>query len=289
MNATASTTTLFQYPTMFANVNANASQAYTSPPSDSQIQLHGAQQISPAQSASNTPLNVSPTSPRNPNMLPPFSLATRQIRAPKSPMYIPAVLRPTERPHRPSPLTPPRSVHGSTDSLDGSKIPLPPSRTSTSDGKNKVTRVEDISEEPVPEQPMGGVTGVPTRSHWKPDVDAIICDAPICQKSFNLFERRHHCRHCGHVFCNTHSHYTIPLDQDAEFHPSGTESRACKHCCEQYRRWHNARTSRKNSISSDVATLPGTPAIGVRRGKADESQKSPVVTSVPRDWNWSTF
>ena len=287
MNATATTTTLFPYPTMFGN--ANASQGYTSPPSDSQINLYGAQQISPAHSASNTPLNVSPTSPRNPNMVPSFSLFTRPRDTPKVPLYVPAVLRPTERPHRPSPLTPPRSVHGSTDSLDGSKIPLPASRTSTSDGKGKATHVQDISEEPVAEQPTGEIQGLPTRTHWKPDADAIVCDAPICQKTFNLFERRHHCRHCGHLFCNTHSHYTIPLDQDAEFHPNGTESRACKHCWEQYRRWHNARASRKNSISSDVTTLPGTPTIGVRRGKAEESLKSPVATSVPRDWNWSTF
>jgi hypothetical protein len=248
--------------------------------------------MSPAHSASTTPVNLSPTSPRNPNMLPQVSLAgPRQLRPPKVPMYVPAVLRPTERPHRPSPLTPPRSVHGSTDSLDGSgNKHLPASRTSTSDGKNK-----ELSEQALQEQLSDlaveeetEVTGPPTREHWKPDANAIICDAPVCQRTFNLFERRHHCRHCGHVFCSTHSPYAIPLDQDANFHMKGAPSRACKHCYEQYRQWSKTRGSRKNSISSGNSTIAGTPAIGT--GKNSEAgTKDSVATSVPKDFYWSTF
>ena len=271
--------------------NPNNTQTFTSM-ADAQLHLYGDQKLSPAYSIPTTPLNVSPTSPRNPDMLPHLPLATRQIRTPKSPMYVPAVLRPTERPHRPSPLTPPRSVHGSTDSLDRERTIKPPSRSS-SDIQDKGLLEHGIEEEPVPEQPVGEVTGLPTRDHWKPDANATICDAPICQKSFSLFERRHHCRHCGHVFCNTHSHFTVPLDQDAEFHLGGAESRACKHCYEQYRRWRKTRTSRQNSISSGSTTMPSTPVIGASgaRGAAGgtEGPKSPLATSVPRDWNWSTF
>ncbi|MCJ1409775.1 hypothetical protein MMC19_003858 [Ptychographa xylographoides] len=283
------------------------SQTFTTP-ADAQIHLYGAQQISPAYSASDTPMNLSPTSPRNPNMLPHLPIATRQLRPPKSPMYVPAVLRPTERPPRPSPLTPPRSMHGSTDSLENSASTFashtstPPSHSSISDSKSDIPTSGPIKPaEPsvLPPLTLPDISGVPTRTHWKPDAHATICDAPICQKSFSLFERRHHCRHCGHVFCNTHSHYTIPLDQDAEFHPHGTESRACQHCWEQYRRWRKERASRPGSISSSSGntTVPGTPIIGgggggapgLLRGAADTGLKSPLAQSVPRDWNWSTF
>ncbi|MCJ1232540.1 hypothetical protein MMC14_000493 [Varicellaria rhodocarpa] len=264
------------------------SPTYITPP-ESQTHLYGNHHFSPVSSTSPTPTNVSPTSPRHSSLLLHLPLATRQLHPPKSPMYVPAVLRPTERPYRPSPLTPPRSVHGSTDSLLGDHGSLPQSRTSAPNGNNEAESERDPQGEILLEE-LGEVTGMPTREHWKPDANATICDAPICHKSFNLFERRHHCRRCGHVFCNSHSHHIVPLDQDAEFHPNGIGSRACKHCWDQYRLWKANRSSRTNSISSGNLILPGTPAIGMAKGRDTlDEQKSPVANSVPRDWNWSTF
>ncbi|MCJ1255101.1 hypothetical protein MMC24_002917 [Lignoscripta atroalba] len=273
--------------------NYSSTQTYTTTSPDSQIHLYGAQQLSPVNSVSATPANASPTSPRSSNILPSLPLATRQLRPPKSPMYIPAVLRPTERPPRPSPLTPPRSVEGSVASLDGLDNGKPPSRRSTGDGKNKESVERHTDGGPTIDLDMEEVTGLPTREHWKPDAIATICDAPVCQKGFSLFERRHHCRHCGHVFCNNHSHYTVPLNEKAEFHPAGAESRACKHCRDQYRQWQATRRSRKNSISSETTTIPGTPTVGIgggpRSAKSSDGPKSPIASSIPRDWNWSTF
>jgi len=96
-----------------------------------------------------------------------------------------------------------------------------------------------------------------------------------------------------------HSLYTIPLDQDANYHPKGTKSRACEHCWTDYRRWQIARSSRSNSESShgDEDT-PSTPtvkcagkakgAMGSMFGKNGGMSES-LGASVPRDWNWSTF
>lgn len=266
-----------------------STQTYITPPG-SQIHLYGGSQLSPVNSASGTPTDVSPTSPRSHNMLSNVPLATKQLRPPKSPMYIPAVLRPTERP-RPGPLTPPRSVHGSWDSLEEAERPA--SRRSTVDNRTRgLGRV--VEDEVATDENWAKVTGLPTRKHWKPDANASICDAPICPKSFNLFERRHHCRHCGHIFCNTHSHYTIPLDEDAEFHPDGFESRACKHCWDQYCRWRMARRSRSNSVMSAATPTMSTPV--TRAGRAEGSPTAETATrqgsissSVPQNWNWSTF
>ncbi|MCJ1335716.1 hypothetical protein MMC09_000989 [Bachmanniomyces sp. S44760] len=301
-------------------VNAAPKEAHTS-------SLFGGQHYSPANSAMVTPPNISPTSPRDPAIFPHhLPLATRQLRPPKSPMYTPAVLRPTERPPRPSPLTPPRSIEGSTDSLTNidSRGNRPSSRSSTSDSKSlnnnsncKHASVpiapgrkprslhslrEDIVDSLSPKSPSiasrfsssdvkSGLLP-PTRDHWKPDANATICDAAICQKSFSLFERRHHCRHCGHVFCNTHSYHTVPLDQYAEFDEDGMECRACKHCWDRYREWLMARIESKEN---DDAETPMTPSIGVAgKGKGGDGgdiakQPGTVAASVPRDWNWSTF
>ena len=272
--------------------NYNTSQTYTTPP-DSQIHPYGVQQFSPANSTSPTPTNISPTSPRNATLLPYLPLATRQINPPKSPMYVPAVLRPTERPRRPSPLTPPRSLHGSTDSLDGGDRVKAPSQQTIKNGKNKDLEGRSFEDEVVSTEDLGAVTGPPTQEHWKPDADAVVCDNPLCYRTFNLFERRHHCRHCGHIFCNTHSRYLVPLDQDAEFHPEGADSRACKHCWNKYSEWKTSRRERKDDMTSCTTPVPGTPSIGVGKGRvglgATDPPKSPVTNSVPRDWSWSTF
>ncbi|KLJ13012.1 hypothetical protein EMPG_12024 [Blastomyces silverae] len=270
-----------------------------------------AQVPSPVNSATITPANNSPTSPRLQNaQLRQLHLQSRQLRPPKSPLYVPAVLRPTERATKPSPLTPPRSIHGSLDSLDDQQPENagPITRSSTFESvKSAVSkRAED---EWLKDENLGEVTGSPTREHWKADSASPTCDSPTCRSFFGLFLRRHHCRHCGHVFCYSHTLHMVPLDQNARFHPDGIPSRACDLCWSAYRRWDKARTTRLNEIQQDLvsnvedvqdrspssartmrangsghaaATRPGgmPPAIG---------QESLAASSVPRDWSWSTF
>lgn len=270
-----------------------ASSAYATPPNS-----QGKHQFSPVHTMLGTPAHVSPTSPHHGSLLPNLPLATRQLRPPKLPLYVPAVLRPTERAHRASPLTPPRSVHGSTDSLDDRDGGRPRSRRSTAESQPRVDDADRTPERSSPAEPTFGVVeGLPTRHHWKPDANAVICDAPTCHKSFNLFERRHHCRHCGHVFCNTDSHYTVPLDHHAEFHPEGSLSRACKHCWDRYCQWRTAAWARGNQDDTRSTTAPTTPVSGAGgkqmggggAGKGDDMLKGGWAGSAPRDWSWSTF
>lgn len=111
----------------------------------------------------------SPTSPR---------LSHRQLRPPKGPLYVPAALRPTERHPKHSPPTPPRSVHGSLDSLDGDN-----NNNHNHDNDNDNMN-ESISRRSTMESDTGGiakmavnewmknedlgqVTGHPKRDHWK--------------------------------------------------------------------------------------------------------------------------
>ena len=264
---------------------------------------HNHHQMSPANSQPPTPINISPISLRNPALFPNMPHVTRQLRPPKSPMYIPAVLRPTERPQRHSPLTPPRSLHGSTDSLDGAHgghASKPPSRHGTtnelerhssSGSSGSIREIEVASQQQ--ESAWGQVTGPPSRAHWKLDENAEICDDVECRKSFNFFERRHHCRKCGHVFCNTHSAYTVPLDQHAEFHPEGLPSRACRFCWDGYRKWE--KEGWKLQLESwRVQTKQGgalREAKGIVIGKAQETteEDKDVASSVPKDWIWSSF
>ncbi|KZF23999.1 hypothetical protein L228DRAFT_266367 [Xylona heveae TC161] len=240
------------------------------------------QQISPrsAQTGFMSPTNISPTSPRaSNNTLHNLHAHSRQLRPLKSPLYVPAVLRPTEKPtmrrqggrsppQQPQqqqqqqqyqyqhPLTPPHSKHSSTDSLNGEaaakRAPLTRSFSDLAQTKRSIFEDERLND-----MAFGEVTGLPTREHWKPDASAPSCDAASCHKPFTLFGRRHHCRRCGNIFCSNHSPYTIPLDQYARFHPDGIRSRACDNCWQEYGRWETARCSRSNSESSESSSSLG--------------------------------
>lgn len=123
---------------------------------------------SPVNSATHTPANNSPTSPRlTNNQLQHVQAQSRQLRPPKSPLYVPAALRLTERQAKPAPITPPRSIHGSVDNLNGdNNDPVPLSGESTFDstqsGVGKMAEDEWLKG-----QNLGEITGSPTREHWK--------------------------------------------------------------------------------------------------------------------------
>ncbi|KAB8527798.1 hypothetical protein FH972_025449 [Carpinus fangiana] len=170
-----------------ATLNVAATPTDIKTPSTSFAPYHphaGSRNTSPLSSASGTPTNISPTSPRhsqsfnNPNGPP------RQLRPPKCPMYVPAVLRPTERPSRhilkressvatstkaPSlPITPPRSAGSSFDdnaSINGQGLDGVSRRMLGEIGA--MTGVSRIITDEWVEEKMEEVTGYPTRDHWK--------------------------------------------------------------------------------------------------------------------------
>jgi hypothetical protein len=121
------------------------------------------QQPSPTDSAPPTPRNVSPTSPRMDTYVK-YQLPShvRQLRPPKSPLYVPAVLRPTERPVRQPPMTPPKSLHGSLDSLEGAGL-----------DRGIDADVAPPFDFVFPEEELGEVTGPPNKDHWKVRNDKI--------------------------------------------------------------------------------------------------------------------
>jgi hypothetical protein len=129
----------------------------------------------------------------------------------------------------------------------------------------------------------------------QPDHESTVCDHATCRKTFNYFTRRHHCRKCGNIFCDTHSAYEIPLDQNAYYNPRGVPSRACAHCYSQFKEWRSRANSQSSSnLSSDNSSLE-TPASPINAsptavaGHPVTTLSPEVAQSVPRDWNWSTF
>jgi hypothetical protein len=96
----------------------------------------------------------------------------------------------------------------------------------------------------------------------------------------------------------------VPLDQEARFHPEGTPSRACDQCYTAYQRWEETRTvgmtriqglldARKAGVISNNEFKAGMTASDEESDGSETPreahQPEPVASSVPRDWNWSTF
>ena len=242
--------------------------------------------FSPLSSTSTTPSANSPTSPRQSigtyPMHPPQTLpkhpATRQLHPPKSPLFIPAVLRPTERPPRPAPLTPPRSIHSSTDSLAS---PTTPRNTSPPPPMTIITTLSRTSTRS--SLPTSPITAHPTRTHWKPDSQADHCDAAACPIAFSILSRRHHCRRCGGIFCSQHVSRQVPLDEDAHFDQNCGLFKACEACWTQWLLYEGqAEQRREDEMTGGVAAIP----VGK---KQDSENGASAIASTPGNYNWSTF
>ncbi|KAI7889412.1 uncharacterized protein EV154DRAFT_423831 [Mucor mucedo] len=62
---------------------------------------------------------------------------------------------------------------------------------------------------------------------WQKDEKVNTCSFKNCPHTFNWFQRKHHCRGCGQIYCNTHSGNRLPLF-DKEAKP--VFSRVCDNC-----------------------------------------------------------
>ena len=61
------------------------------------------------------------------------------------------------------------------------------------------------------------------RDNWIDDNDAIRCYNSNCNELFNALKRHHHCRICGHIFCNKCSSKRILL-----------KARSCDNCYNKF-------------------------------------------------------
>jgi hypothetical protein len=147
-----------------ATALAQPPSALTQGLSESHHQRNNSQSsYSPPKTTASNSENVSPASPRSVWSLPShLQLQSKQLRPPRSPMYVPAVLRPTEKPVRQSPPTPGQTAFGSPEStrssIDGSRV------TEAQTTRPALTRLLSAEWN---QQVLDNVTGPPSRNHWK--------------------------------------------------------------------------------------------------------------------------
>jgi len=69
-----------------------------------------------------------------------------------------------------------------------------------------------------------------SRDFWMPDRSCRMCYE--CESQFTIFNRRHHCRICGKVFCGKCTLNTIPAPvcSPRRFHDENERVRVCNYC-----------------------------------------------------------
>ncbi|RMZ73123.1 FYVE domain [Pyrenophora seminiperda CCB06] len=243
-------------------------------------------QYSPTNSGMmNPPANISPTSPRT-SQLP---LARHQgIYQPRTAIGIPAALRKTEKPANRSP---PKVVAP----LNSPNPEWVVGRAYSWNPNERATSVSQIGNEDMQSlfnpEPLSPVSGPITRNHWQADGSTSVCSASSCQQPFGFFQRRHHCRKCGGIFCWQHTGNSVRLDELARFHPEGHLHRACDRCYSSFREWEHLRSSRTNSESSDSNVPAAAKSIEapVLAKRVENNRVGSLAQSFQGTWNWSTF
>ncbi|CAK4697270.1 hypothetical protein LEN26_020682 [Aphanomyces euteiches] len=84
---------------------------------------------------------------------------------------------------------------------------------------------------------------------WVPD--ALVDRCYQCQAFFSLVLRRHHCRRCGNVFCDSCSSARMPLVSAGFFTPV----RVCDSCCEAAKKTHRRMYNERKRLSQSAHVL----------------------------------
>lgn len=239
----------------------------------------------------------------------------KQINNPKKPLYVPAVLRNVSEtnitnddinvhinsdvPHHPHDYSNFQNTY-STQNIDLDTLlmensTINNSHTTRSSIHSTASSLYDTYKHKVQQlfnpTEHGTINVIqPTREHWIADSQRDKCLK--CSKPFTIWERKHHCRHCGEIFCGDHVRHTLYLDADAKFCHSrqfgGVLVRVCDFCMNEYEGMVRDIRLKKKQRQEQTTALEDVPIKGKKDAKNQERRES-FVGSMPVDWNWSSF
>lgn len=92
------------------------------------------------------------------------------------------------------------------------------------------------------------------RENWVHDEDAKECT--LCGKAFGLLTRKHHCRHCGHIFCGSCSNFNVTIHR--EFYADG-ETKEKRVCCTCYAEILKERKDEEDAKAKGIRSPPPPP------------------------------
>ncbi|KAL4178859.1 hypothetical protein AMTRI_Chr13g117270 [Amborella trichopoda] len=118
-----------------------------------------------------------------------------------------------------------------------------------------------------------------SRDFWMPDRSCRVCYD--CDSQFTIFNRRHHCRTCGRVFCAKCTSNSIPLSVDDQRinREERERLRVCNYC---YKQWEQEVASYDNGIRLSSPVLSPSPsATSLASSKSSSGNSSSSIGSTP--------
>ncbi|KAJ0075209.1 hypothetical protein Patl1_33851 [Pistacia atlantica] len=112
-----------------------------------------------------------------------------------------------------------------------------------------------------------------SKDFWMPDQSCRVCYE--CDSQFTLFNRRHHCRLCGRIFCGQCTANSVPAPSvESNSSREEWEIRVCNYCFKQWQQGidtlHNGTQVPKINLSNSpsVASLASTKSSGTAKSSS---------------------
>uniref|UniRef100_A0A0E0AW40 1-phosphatidylinositol-3-phosphate 5-kinase n=1 Tax=Oryza glumipatula TaxID=40148 RepID=A0A0E0AW40_9ORYZ len=115
-----------------------------------------------------------------------------------------------------------------------------------------------------------------SRDFWMPDQSCRVCYD--CDAQFTILNRRHHCRHCGRVFCARCTANSVPRAPGDAAREDGERIRVCNYC---FRRWLEEEAAARRDVAqpSSPVLSPSASAVSIGSDKSSSTARSSAGTN----------
>ncbi|XP_022729657.1 1-phosphatidylinositol-3-phosphate 5-kinase FAB1A-like isoform X2 [Durio zibethinus] len=120
-----------------------------------------------------------------------------------------------------------------------------------------------------------------SRDFWMPDQSCMVCYE--CDSQFTVFNRRHHCRLCGRVFCAkcTANSVPAPSDKPRASREDWERIRVCNYCFKQWEQGIAAVDNGTKAPSPGLSPSPSATSLASTRSCCTCNSSSSTVGSTP--------
>lgn len=113
-----------------------------------------------------------------------------------------------------------------------------------------------------------------SRDFWMPDQSCRVCYE--CDSQFTVFNRRHHCRHCGRVFCARCTSNSVPIpSSDPRIREESEKIRVCNFC---FKQWEQGIVTLDHGIQVPSLDFSTPSTASVVSPKSTETASSSCIT-----------
>lgn len=119
-----------------------------------------------------------------------------------------------------------------------------------------------------------------SRDFWMPDESCRVCYE--CDSQFNFVNRKHHCRHCGRIFCGKCTENSVPIaniDSKASL-VECVRVRVCNYCFQQWKQQDCASKDNGEVVGQEFGTSVSGASFASTKSNSPTSSGTITVVSM---------